>query len=468
MKVNSPLQVYKYLPQTNCGECGEPTCMAFASHLLDRSNKVEDCPPILNDKYKKKYIELSELLASEIREVIAGVKETTVKIGGDDVLHRHQLTFFDPTVLAYDVSDTMSEEELVERVKKISEFKKFYIGAFLKVNMVAVRSTSNDPAKFKAAVKKVTETTTLPLILCSLDPDVLKAGLEVCADKKPILYAATKDNWQQVSELALEHKTPVVLFSPGDLDELKTLAVSFKEVGINDIILDPGTYPSGEQLKTTFQNFLKLRRAGIKEGQKEIAYPLMATPITSWMVNEDPITASYWETVLASVFTVKYGDIMILHSIEPYAMLPEVHIRETIFTDPRTPARVDPGVYKVGSPTKDSPVIITTNFALTYYTVESDIASNDINCYLATVDTDGIGVQASVAGGQLTAAKIKETFDKAGFDFKEKTSHNTVILPGMAARLQGDVEDTTGLTVKIGPPDSGRIPGWMEINWPPK
>jgi acetyl-CoA decarbonylase/synthase complex subunit gamma len=130
--------------------------------------------------------------------------------------------------------------------------------------------------------------------------------------------------------------------------------------------------------------------------------------------------------------------------------------------------KVAPGVNEVGTPTKDSPVIVTTNFALTYYTVESDLSSNKINCYLAAADTDGIGVEASVAGGQLTAAKIKDTFQKANFEFKDKTSHNTLILPGLAARLQGDVEDVTGLRVMIGPPDSGRIPGWMEKNWPPK
>jgi acetyl-CoA decarbonylase/synthase complex subunit gamma len=429
---------------------------------------VEDCPPLLEDKFKKKYLKLAELLAPEIREVTAGVGDSEVKIGGDDVLYRHQLTFFNPTVLAYDVWDTMDDEALVKRVKNISEFKKFYVGKFLKLNMIAIRSTSEDPAKFKTAVKKITETTTLPLILCSLKPEVLKAGLEVCAEQKPILYAATKDNWQQVSELALEYKTPVVLFSPGDLDTLKSLAVTFNELGIKELILDPGTYPNGEQLKQTFENFIKLRRAGIREAQKDIAYPLLATPATAWMVSEDPVSAAYWETVLASIFTVKYGDIMILHSIEPYALLPQVHIKDTIYTDPRTPVQVDPGVYEIGNPTKDSPVIVTTNFALTYYTVESDLSSNKIDCYLAAVNTDGIGVEAAVAGGQLTAQKIKETFDEAGFNFQEKTNHNTLILPGLAARLQGDVEDTTKLNVKIGPPDSGRIPGWMEKNWPPK
>jgi acetyl-CoA decarbonylase/synthase complex subunit gamma len=467
MKLNSPLQVYKYLPQTNCGECKDATCMAFASHLIDRSKKLDNCPPILKDAFKKKYIELLTLLAPEIREITIGVGERAKKIGGDDVIYRHQLTFFDPTAFAYDVWDTMPEKDLVERVNKIQNFKKFYIGKFLRVDMIAVRCVSGDAAKFAAAVKKVNETTTLPLILCSFDPVILKSGLEVVKDKNPLLYAANEKNWGEVAELALTYKVPVVLFSP-DLDKLKSLALTFGEMGIKDLVLDPGTYPQGRQLKETFERFIKLRRSGIKEGQKDIAYPVMAVPLNAWLVYKDPVAASYWETVLASVFTVRYGDIMILHSLEPYAMLPEVHLRETIYTDPRTPAKVAPGVNPVGTPTKDSPVIVTTNFALTYYTVESDLSSNKINCYLAAVDTDGIGVEAAVAGGQLTAAKIKDAFQKANFEFKDKTSHSTLILPGLAARLQGDVEDVTGLRVMIGPPDSGRIPGWMEKNWPPK
>lgn len=464
MKLNSPLQVYKYLPQTNCKECGEATCMAFASHLIDRSKKIEDCPPILKEEYKKKYHELQTLLSPEIREITIGTGENARKIGGDDVMYRHQLTFFDPTAFAYDVWDTMPEKELVERVNKIANFRKFYVGKFLKVDMIAVRCVSGDAQKFAAAVKKVSETAKLPLILCSFDPSVLKAGLEIVKDKNPLIYAATEKNWTDVAELCLNYKVPAVLFSP-DLDKLSSLASTFKEMGIKDIVLDPGTYPQGKQFKETFDRFLKVRRAGIKEGQKDIAYPIMAVPLNAWLVYKDTVAASYWETVIASVFTVRYGDIMILHSLEPYAMLPEVHIRDTIYTDPRTPVKVAPGVNEVGTPTKDSPVIVTTNFALTYYTVESDLSSNKVNCYLAAVDTDGIGVEASVAGGQLTAAKIRDTFQKANFDFKEKTSHGTIILPGLAARLQGDVEDVTGLRVMIGPPDSGRIPGWMEKNW---
>jgi acetyl-CoA decarbonylase/synthase complex subunit gamma len=467
MKINSPLEAYKYLPGTNCAVCGEQTCMAFAAHLIDRSKKLSDCTPMLEDKFRKKLDQLQGLLAPEIRQVEIGVGEKTVKIGGDDVLYRHKLTFFNQTVLAYDVWDTMEEKDLVERVEKIRDFKKFYVGNFLTVDMVAVRCTSDDPKRFASAVKKVIETTDMPIVLCSFNPDMLKAGLEVAKDRNPLLYAANKDNWQQVAALALEYDVPVTLFAPNDLDLLKSLAKTFAEMGTEKLVLDPGTFPSGKQLKQTFNNFIKVRRAGI-DGDREIAYPLMAVPLTAWMVHDDPVSASYWETVIASVFTIKYGDIMILHSIEPYAMLPELHIRDTIYTDPRKPVTVDPAMYKIGSPTKDSPVFVTTNFALTYYTVESDISSNKIDCYLWAIDTEGIGVEAAVAGGQLTAAKIKKGIESSGFSMKDDTSHNTIILPGLAARLQGDVEDETGSRVLIGPADSGRIPGWLEKNWPPK
>ncbi|MCD4841165.1 MAG: acetyl-CoA decarbonylase/synthase complex subunit gamma, partial [Methanosarcinales archaeon] len=392
MKVNSPLEVYKFLPQTNCGDCGEATCMAFASHMIDRSLKLEDCPPLLEDKFRKKYLKLAELLAPEIREVIIGTGEHTVSVGGDDILYRHQLTFFNQPALAVDVWDTMSEDELTERIKFINEYKKFYVGRFLKLDMVAIRSTSGDPDKFKQAVTSVAGNTELPLILCSLDPKVLKAGLEVVADRKPLLYAATKDNWQDVADLVMEYDVPLVLFSPDDLDTLKSLAATFLEMGRDDLVLDPGTNPQGKSLRESFENFLMIRRAGIKEGQRDIAFPLLAVPMTAYLANDDPVSASYWETVLASVFTVRYGDIMIVHSIEPYALLPELHIRDTIYTDPRTPVKVDPKVYEVGSPGKDSPVFVTTNFALTYYTVESDLASSGIDCYLLATDTDGLGV----------------------------------------------------------------------------
>jgi len=468
MKVNSPLEVYKYLPQTNCGECGEATCMAFAARMIDRSARLEDCPPLLDEQYRKKYEELGELLAPEVREVVIGTGERAIKIGGDDVLYRHQLTFFNPTGLFYDVWDTMGDEEIAERVNEIQGFKKFYVGSFLTPDGIAIRSTSGDPERFAHAVERVCSITDRPIVLCSFDPAVLEAGLRVCSSRRPLLYAATADNWQHVMRLAKDHEVPVALSAFGDLDLLKSMATTFASAGIEDLVLDPGTYPSGKGLKRTFENFLKLRRAAILEGQKEVAYPLMGVPATAWLMYEDELTASYWETVIASMQVVKYADVLLLHSTLPSALLPVLHIRDTIYTDPRRPVQVEPGIKEVGKPDASSPVFVTTNFALTYYTVESDLASNKIDCYVVVVDTEGIGVEAAVAGGQLTAEKIKDTLEKEHFDVKEKTEHGVLVIPGLAARLQGELEDVTGLKVVVGPQDSGRIPKWMEKNWPPE
>ncbi len=473
MKESSPLNLYKFLPQTNCGECGEPTCMAFAAGLIARERTIDECKPLFDPKKQKKYAKklanLKETIAPEVALVYTGTGDQQFKIGGEDVMYRHQMTFFNWPPFAFDVTDDMDEAALVERTKAIAEWRKFYIGHWEEVEMIAVRSVTGDPAKFAACVKKVQETTKKPLILCSFDPKVLKAGLEVAAENRPIIYAATKDNWKEVAQLAYDYKVPVTVSVPFDLDGLKSMAVTFKEMGIKDIIVDPGTAPNGEKLQETLHNFIKLRRAATEEGQKDFNFPIMSLPITAWMTTDDPVRAAYWESLLTATFVCRGADIMIKHCIEPHSVMPDMHMRFNIYTDPRTPVQVKPGAHVVGKPTDESPIFITTNFALTYYTVESDLGSNDIDAYLVAVNTDGIGVQASVAGGQITPGKIKETLDEEGLNPAERT-HKAIILPGMCARFTGEIDELYKyeVTAMAGPEDSGRIPGWMEKNWPPK
>jgi len=471
MKLNSPMEVWKYLPGTNCKACGEKTCLAFASLLLERKKKLEECPPLFEPEYAEKGKKLAELLAPEVKEVEIGVGESARKIGGEDVMHRHERTFFNRTALAYDVWDTMKEEELRERVRKITDWKKFYVGEFLKVDAIAIRSVSGEAKTFAGCVKRVAEETDFPLVLCSFNAKVIEEGLKEVFDKKPLIYAADKENWKEFLEIAKRYKVPVVLFSP-DLDMLNSLAVTFSSAGVEDIVLDPGTYPTGKGLEQTFSRFVRIRRAGIMEGNKGIAYPLMSVPMSAWMIHEDGdkaenrLEASYWEAIIADLFIIKYADIMVLHSIEPHSLIPERTLVANIYTDPRRPVSVEPGLREIGNPTEKSPLFVTTNFALTYYTVESDISSNKIDSYLMVVDSEGIGVESAVAGGQLNAESFKDALES--FKVEDKVKHKTMVIPGLAARLSGETEDVTGWTVLVGPRDSGRIPGWMDKNWPPE
>jgi len=483
MKISSPMEVWKYLPGTNCKECGEKTCLAFASLLLERKKKLEDCPPLFDPLAKSKYGEkgrkLAELLAPEVREVEIGVGERAVKIGGEDVLHRHERTFFNRTALAYDVWDTMPEAELRARVRRISEWQKFYVGEFLRLDAVAVRSVSDDAERFAECVRQVSEETDLPLVLCSFDARVVEAGLKLAgvAERRPLIYAATERNWREFLGLAKRFEVPVTLFSE-NLDTLNRLALTFSLAGVKDLVLDPGTQPVGAGLEESFSKFVRLRRAGIEgeEKGKEVAFPLMAVPMTTWVGlarearenegNSEILEASYWEAILADLFILKYADIMILHSTEPHSLIPVRTLVANIYTDPRRPVSVNPGLKAVGNPSESSPLFVTTNFALTYYTVESDISSNKIDSFLVVADTDGLGVEAAVAGGQLNAEVMKETLES--FAVAEKVKHKTVVLPGLAARISGETEDATGWKVVVGPRDSGQIPGWLEKNWPPE
>lgn len=467
MKLSSPMEIWEYLPGTNCEDCGEKTCLAFASLLKERQKKLAECKPIFEPEYAEKSKKLAELLAPEVREVEIGVGARASKIGGEDIMYRHELTFFNRTALAYDVWDTMEEEELRERVRKITNWRKFYVGESLTLDAIAVRATSGDAKAFAGCVKHVAEETDLPLVLCSFDAKVMEEGLKEVSDRNPLIYAADETNWKEFLEIVTRYNVPVTLFSP-DLDMLNSLASTFSSAGVEDIVLDPGTYPTGEGLADTFSRFVRLRRAGIVDENKSVAYPLMSVPMTAWMVHGDgnALDASYWEAILATIGTVKYADIMILHSIEPHSLIPERTLIANIYTDPRRPVSVDPGLREVGTPTEQSPLFLTSNFALTYYTVESDLSSNKVDSYLVVVDTDGLGVEAAVAGGQLTAETIKDALES--YEVENKVKHKTIVLPGLAARLSGETEDATGWNVLVGPRDSGRIPGWMDDNWPPE
>ena len=469
MKVKSPLEVYNYLPRTNCGECGFDTCMSFAAHIIDRSVSVLDCKPLVRDaekdpKVKKKLEELLELTAPEITEVVIGVGDNAVKIGGEEVLHRHELTYFNPTAFFFDVWDTMDDKAIEERCSRVVEYKKFYVGNFLTLDGIAVRCTSGDPKRYREVVKKVASYGK-PMILVALDSECMKAALEEVADQRPLIYAATEGNWKEFLKLALDYNVPVTIRAK-DLDLLKSMAATFSQAGVKDIVLDPVTEPLGEGLKGTFERVIQLRRAAIAGQDKDVAYPIMVTPIAAWLIDGDEVSKSYWEAVIGGMFIVKYGDVMIFRSLDQHVVMPMITLRFNIYTDPRTPVQVEPGVRAINDPSPDAPVFITTNFALTYYTVESDLTSGGIKGWLLVLNTEGLGVEVSVAGGQFTASKVKELIEETGI--AEKVNHKYIIIPGLAARLQGAIEDETGWTVLVGPMDSGRIKGWLEKNWPPK
>jgi len=460
------LSVYRYLPQTNCGECGVTSCMVFASKLLNREATPEDCPPLKRTKYKQQMVRLIELLAPPIKEVTIGIGDNALKIGGKEVMYRHELTYHNPTAIAIDISDTMDDKKISERCKAIEAFTFVRIGERLKLNMIAVRCSSKDPDRFAFVTSLITRSCKLPLILCSFDPKILKVALEKgdISDKRPLLYAATEDNWREMSELSKQYDCPVAIFAPNNITLLKSLIKTLQTVGIPDMVIDLGTYTDGKLLRETINNLVMVRRAAIQRRDRDMGYPIMCIPATVWIGERlDPVTASYREAYTASLFMNRYADLLVMHTIEVWSLLPILTLRQNIYTDPRKPVSVESGLRIVGSPDMKSPVLLTTNFALTYYTVVNDLESSGIDCYLLVVDTEGLAVEVSVAGGQLTSAGVKELFSSVGIE--DKVKHHKLIIPGLSARLKGDIEDTTNWEVLVGPRDSSQIKSFLAKDW---
>jgi len=459
----SPIDIYMLLPKTNCKKCGLENCMAFATKLVNREIVLELCTPILEKQYEKAYQKLWEMLKPPVKDVLVGSGDKSITIGGKLVMYRHELAYFNPTAFAIDVTDEMSGEELIGRIRKTEDFSYIYIGKELKLNMIAIRSTSNDPDKFKTATKKVFDNTKLPVILCSFHPEVIEAGLMAAPKAKPLIYAANKDNWKDMAELALMYKCPLAVFAPNDLKLLRSLVKTLKNYGVEDIVLDPGTFPD-EGLADTISNLTMIRRASCKKGDELFGFPIIGVPMTAWLEKADAQEINMWnEAYLTSILITRYVDVLVIHSAEGWVLLPTTILRQNIYTDPRRPVAVEAGLKTFGQPDENSPVMMTTNFALTYYTVASDIESSGTSGYLIVVDTEGLAVECSVAGRKLTSEKISETIKE--IKVEEKVKHRKLIIPGKAARLSGEIQELSGWEVLVGPQDSSEIHKYLQEKW---
>ncbi|MEE9594116.1 MAG: acetyl-CoA decarbonylase/synthase complex subunit gamma, partial [Candidatus Hydrothermarchaeales archaeon] len=284
----SPLEIYKLLPGTNTKDCGEESCMAFASKIIEREKTVDDCPHLAKAEYTEKRLKLIELTTPPVKELLIGTGDRAVAVGGEEVMYRHDLTFFNQTSFFIEVDDEMPEDELVSKIEEVDKFEFGRVGQTLKLQGIAVRGKSGDPTKFGEAVLLATEKTDLPLILCSYKPELLEVGLEIALDRKPLIYAATKENWEDVANLSLKYGCPVVASSPGDLAGLLELTQDLIENGVQDLVLDIGTYPEGKEFADMMENLVMIRRLAIEKGVKPLGFPIMGVPLVTKLKEKDP------------------------------------------------------------------------------------------------------------------------------------------------------------------------------------
>ncbi len=469
----SPLDIYSLLDKSNCKDCGYDTCMAFATGLLERKIHVKDCTHLMNDsKQAKKRNKLIKLITPPQKPVIIGTGERAVTVGGEEVLMRHQLTYYNETGIFIEIAD--DDPDLEQKVKYLADLTINRIGEVLQVNGIALRNVSGEKEQFKLAAKKLADVSNLPIILCCLNPDILLAAAADIKEKNPLLYAATKDTWEQVGTFAVQNNLPVAAVST-NIDELLSLSATLQQLGARSIILDAGTYFGPGKLAVTYDNIIKLRTAAIDKEDVNAGWPVMGVPAVYWAQTKVDDKKDLWrhqfeEIIMGAIMESIGTSLIIMHTGQEkediWALLALMTLRQSVYSDPRIYPAVDPGIYKVGEPGDMAPIFVTSNYRMTKIPVEQDLQGSNIACWLLVADTEGIGIESAVAGGQFSASGIGEAVNE--FKPFDNVKHRILILPGMAARISGALEDEADAFVVVGPRDSSGIPKFMDTQWKPE
>ncbi len=440
------LQIYKLLPQTNCKECGFPTCLAFAMKLAAKQAELSACPYVSEEAKAQ----LDAAAAPPIRLVTVEGPGHKVQVGNETVVFRHEKTFYHPPGLFLRVKDSWPLEQVKGAAKEAMDYTVTYVGMDIHMDGVAVEADSGNPETFAAAVKAVREVTDRPLILMASDPAALKAGLAAADGGRPLLYAATSENWQAVAEVAKAANAPVAVRADS-LDGLADLTEKMKGAGIQDIVLDPGVRdPAGTLVALTH-----LRRLALKKTFRPLGFPIITFP-------GEGASDVIEEAQLAAEHIAKYAGFIVLDRFAPEMVYALMAWRVNIYTNPQEPIKVQPGIYEINNPTADAPVMITTNFSITYFSVANEIDGSGLPGWLLVADAEGMSVLTAWAAGKFDAEKIAKTVKTTGIE--EKINHRKLIIPGAVAVLMGEVEEELpGWQILVGPREAVDLPGYLKL-----
>ena len=439
------LDILKLLPQkTGCRECGQSTCLAFAMKVAQKQASIDECTYV-SDEAKAA---LEGASAPPIRLVTIGEGENKLQIGNETVMFRHEETFYHPPGIAGRVPDDLDAEALAARVAAIGALKFVRVGMDIRVDVVAVDNVSGNADRFQAAVK-VASKLDLPMVLIAEGASQMAAALEVCADKRPLIHAARPDNWEEFAKLAKEKGCPLAVKAP-DLEALAELTGKIKAAGVEDMVLDA----TADGLSATLQTLTIIRRLALKKGARDLGYPCMA-----FAAGDD----AFEEVAQAAMYVAKYAAIVVTSLSGAEQILPILTVRTNVYTDPRKPIQVEPTLHEVGVPNPQSPVLITTNFSLTYYTVEGEVEASRVPAYIGVIDTEGKSVLTAFASDKLTAEGVAAFLKSDAF--KDKVSHKRVIIPGLVAVMSGALQDESGWEVIVGPREASGIPKFLKTMW---
>jgi acetyl-CoA decarbonylase/synthase complex subunit gamma len=432
----SGIQIYKLLPQTNCKECGFPTCLAFAMKLAAKQVELSACPYVS----EASKAQLAESAAPPIRLISLKSDGHEVKVGNEVVLFRHEKTFYNKPGLFIKYRDDLAPAVIQAAVAQADAYQVNYVGISLSVDGFAVEVTSG-AAQFAAAVKAVRAASKRPLILVGQDASVIEAGLKELANETPLIACANAKNWEAMADLAKAHKATLAVAATS-LDDLADLTEKIKGKGVEDLVLAPEAASLGGLLALNTQ----IRRLALKKNFRPLGYPVILFP----------------KGVEAATQAIaKYGGFIVLDEFAPEAVYPMLVLRQNIYTDPQKPIQVQPGLYEINNPKAESPVLVTTNFSITYFSVANEVEGSGLPAWLVVCDAEGMSVLTAWAAGKFDAERIAKAVK--GCNVADKISRKRVVIPGHVAVLSGELEEElAGWDIRVGPREAVDLPKFMK------
>jgi acetyl-CoA decarbonylase/synthase complex subunit gamma len=433
------IEIFKHLPKKNCGECRYPTCLAFAMQLANNKAQLDDCPHLSEAGRNA----LASSSAPPIRLVRIGSGKAVLEMGDETELYRHDKRFFHPTAFALRVSDDMDEGALKAKLDHARELRFERVGQVLRLDAVEAEYRSGNPGTYASFVKRVAEAIDWPLVLRCHDPTAMTGAAAAVKDRRPLLHGADASNLKDMTAAAKAHGCPLALCS-SDLAQLADLAEAARKEGLEDLVLDPMPMNMRELL----ERCTIIRRSAIRKTFRGLGYPIYLS-----------IPAGRDGVLMASTAVMKYGSLLAFQDLPAQHALPLLVLRQNIYTDPQVPIQVRPELYPVNNPGPDAPILFTTNFSLTYFTVLSDIEKSKVPVWLQVVDTEGLSVLTAYSAGKLTAETVNSALQASGA--KERSSAGVLVIPGMVARMSVKLNEATGLKVIVGPKESSGLPKFL-------
>ncbi|MDO8535531.1 MAG: acetyl-CoA decarbonylase/synthase complex subunit gamma [Candidatus Omnitrophota bacterium] len=434
------LDIYKLLPKTNCKDCGFATCLAFAMALAQKKVPLDKCPHVTTESK----IVLESASQPPIKLVTVGVGDKKLEMGNETVMYRHEQKFYHPAGIGLLIDDTLAENEISEKMALINSLTFERVGQVIAPDLVCLKNRSGDKEAFISLVSKAALATKLNIALNSQNIEALAEALKIIRGRRPLIIwdGAGLD---EVIKLANENKVPLAVTS-GSAEEAAEITEKAKRSGVEEIVIAF----KGKSAADTIQDFTSIRRTALKNSVRSLGYPLLAFTSS---------TEPYAELAEAVSYVLKYASLVIVKNIDKDFILPLLVARQDIYSDPQKPVQVESKVYEIGKVGKSSPVIVTTNFSITYFTVAGEVEASKVPTYIVCCDAEGMSVLTAWAAEKFTPESIDETIKKLGVE--KLVTHKRLVIPGYVSVMSGKLEEITGWSISVGPREASGIPSYL-------